>query len=67
MTVNVFRNGKWIEVAPNDLSVGELCDALSRIDIGEVDSYGNFRPKSECDSGYAVIEEAIKRLERSGR
>lgn len=63
MKISVARDNDYVEVDQQDLSQEELCGLLSGIDIGDVDSYGNFRSKSEVEEAYAVINEAIRRLE----
>lgn len=58
MTIEVIRNGKWVNVNPNELTNLELCECLSNIQI-ESDE---FLSKQEIDEGYAAINEAIRRL-----
>ena len=58
MTIEVERNGKWVNVNPNELTNLELCECLSNIQI-ESDE---FLSKQEIDEGYAAINEAIRRL-----
>lgn len=58
MEVEVERDGKWVKVAPEDLTKEELCDALSHITIDGDESLS----KQEIAEGYAVINEARRRL-----
>ena len=58
MTIEVIRNGKWVNVNPKELTNLELCECLSNIQI-ESDE---FFSKQEIDEGYAAINEAIRRL-----
>ena len=58
MTIEVERNGKWVNVNPKELSNSELCECLSNI---QIDS-DEFLSNKEIDEGYAVIVEAIRRL-----
>ena len=58
MTIEVIRNGKWVNVNPKELTNLELCECLSNIQI-ESDE---FLSNQEIDEGYAAINEAIRRL-----
>ena len=58
MTIEVIRNGKWVNVNPKELTNLELCECLSNIQI-ESDE---FLSKQEIDEGYAAINETIRRL-----
>jgi len=58
MTIEVQRNGKWVDVYPKELTDVELCECLSNI---QLDS-DEFASKQEIDEGYAAINEAIRRL-----
>lgn len=58
MTIEVQRNGKWVNVNPKELTDVELCECLSNI---QIDS-DEFLPKKEINEGYAAIDEAIRRL-----
>ena len=58
MTIEVIRNGKWVNVNPKELTNLELCECLSNIQI-ESDE---FLSKQEIDERYAAINEAIRRL-----
>ena len=58
MTIEVIRNGKWVNVNPKELTNLEICECLSNIQI-ESDE---FLSKQEIDEGYAAINEAIRRL-----
>ena len=58
MTIEVIRNGKWVNVNPKELTNLELCECLSNIQI-ESDE---FLSKQEIDEGYAAINESIRRL-----
>ena len=58
MTIEVIRNGKWVNVNPEELTNLELCECLSNIQI-ESDE---FLSNQEIDEGYAAINEAIRRL-----
>ena len=60
MTIEVERNGKWVNVNPNELTNLELCECLSNIQI-ESDE---FLSKQEIDEVYAAINEAIRRLSK---
>ena len=60
MTIEVQRNGKWVNVHPEELTNSELCVCLSNI---QLDS-DEFVSKLEIDEGYAAINEAIRRLSK---
>ena len=60
MTIEVIRNGKWVNVNPNVLTNLELCECLSNIQIVS----DEFLSKQEIDEGYAAINEAIRRLSK---
>ena len=56
--IEVSRNGVIVDVNPEDLTLDELCQ---RLDYIQIDS-DSFIPDQEIAEGYAVIEEAIRRL-----
>lgn len=58
MTVEIDRNGEWVQVEPEELTNLELCELLSRI---QIDS-DEFLSQKEIDEGYSAINEAIRRL-----
>lgn len=58
MTIEVQRNGKWVNVNPKELTDAELCECLSNI---QIDS-DEFLSKKEINEGYAAIDEAIRRI-----
>lgn len=60
MTIEVQRNSKWVNVNIEELTDAELCECLSNI---QIDS-DEFISKKEIDEGYAVINEAIRRLDK---
>ena len=60
MTIEVIRNGKWVNVNPKELTNLELCECLSNI---QIDS-NEFLSNQEIDEGYAAINEAIRRLSK---
>lgn len=60
MTIEVERNGKWVNVNPKELTNEELCECLSNI---QIDS-DEFISKQEIDEWYAAIGEAIRRLSK---
>ena len=60
MTIEVQRNGKWVNVNPKELTGMELCECLLNI---QIDS-DEFLSKQEIDEGYAAINEAIRRLSK---
>ena len=60
MTIEVERNGKWVNVNPKELTNLELCERLSNIQI-ESDE---FLSNQEIDEGYVAINEAIRRLSK---
>ena len=62
MTIEVHRNGEWVNVNPEELTNSELCECLSIIMLGS----DEFIPQREIDEGYAAIQEAIRRLEKNG-
>ena len=57
--IEVERDGKYVFVKPEELEVGELAEALCRINLDS----DEFIPDSEIRQGYAAINEAIRRLE----
>lgn len=59
MTVEIDRDGEWVQVEPSELTDLELCDCLSRI---QIDS-DEFLSNKEVMEGYIAIKEAIRRLE----
>ena len=59
MTVEIDRDGEWVQVEPGELTDLELCDCLSRI---QIDS-DEFLSEKEVMEGYIAIKEAIRRLE----
>ena len=59
MTIEVERDGKWVQVNPEDLTTDELCWALDMIQI----SPDSFLSQKEIDEGYAAIVEAERRLQ----
>lgn len=58
MEIEVNRDGKWVKVAPEDLTNLELCDALTNITIDG----DEFLSQQEIEEGYAAINEARRRL-----
>lgn len=59
MQMEVERDGKWVKVAPEDLTNLELCGALANITIEGDD----FLSEQEIEEGYAAfINEARRRL-----
>ena len=58
MQLEVERDGKWVKVAPEDLTNLELCGALANITIEGDD----FLSEQEIEEGYAAINEARRRL-----
>ena len=56
--IEVERNGEIVYVSPEDLTLDELCQ---RLDYIQIDS-DSFLPNKEIAEGYAVIDEAIRRL-----
>ena len=58
MKIEVERNGEIVHVNPEDLTLDELC---RRLDYIQIDS-DSFLPNKEIAEGYAVIDEAIRRL-----
>lgn len=56
----IERNGKLVQVEPNELTNLELCECLSNIQI-ESDE---FLSNQEIDEGYVAINEAIRRLSK---
>ena len=58
MEIEVRRNGEWCKVSPQSLTTEELCGKLSDI---QIDS-DEFIPQTEIQEGYAVINEAVRRL-----
>ena len=60
MTIEVHRNGKWVNVNPKELTNEELCECRSNI---QIDS-DEFLSKREIDEGYIAIDEAIRRLSK---
>lgn len=59
MTIEVKRDGKCVQVNPENLTIDELCWALDMIQI-EPDS---FLSQKEIDEGYAALTEAVRRLQ----
>ena len=59
MTVEIDRDGEWVQVESSELTDLELCDCLSRI---QIDS-DEFLSEKEVMEGYIAIKEAIRRLE----
>lgn len=59
MTVEIDRDGEWVQVESGELTDLELCDCLSRI---QIDS-DEFLSEKEVMEGYIAIKEAIRRLE----
>ena len=57
-SIEVERDGKFVMVKPEDLTVDELCRALDRIAIDSDEFVSN----QEIAEGYAAINEAIRRL-----
>ena len=62
MTVEIDRDGEWIQVEPEELTDLELCDCLSRI---QIDS-DEFLSEKEVMEGYIALNEAIRRLSNDG-
>lgn len=60
MTIEVQRNGKWVNVNPDELTDVELCECLSNIQIDSDEFISN----KEINEGYAAINEAIRRLSK---
>ena len=58
MTIEVQRNGKWVNVNPKELTDSELGECLSKIQI----SSDEFISQHEIDEWYAIIDEAARRL-----
>ena len=58
MTIEVNRDDEWVQVKPEELTIPELCECLSRIMLDS----DEFIPQKEVDEGYAAINEAIRRL-----
>ena len=58
MTVEIDRDGEWVQVEPEELTNLELCDCLSRI---QIDS-DEFLSEKEIMEGYIALHEAIRRL-----
>jgi len=58
--IEVERNGKWVNVNPEELTDAELCECLSNI---QIDS-DEFVSEQEINEGYAAINEAIRRLSK---
>ena len=56
--IEVERNGKWVNVNPEELTDAELCECLSNIQIDSDEFVSN----QEICEGYAAINEAIRRL-----
>ncbi len=57
--IEVERDGKYVFVKPEELEVGELAEALCRINLDS----DEFISDSEIRQGYAAINEAIRRLD----
>ena len=62
MKIEVNRNGKWVQMNPNELTNVELCKCLSNI---QIDS-DEFISQLEIDEGYTAINEAMMRLGNDG-
>ena len=62
MTIEVHRNGEWVDVKPEELTNSELCECLSIIMLDS----DEFLPQKEIDEGYAAVNEAIRRLSNDG-
>jgi len=60
MTIEVERNGKWVNVNPEELTDSELCECLSNIQIDSDEFISN----KEINEGYAAINEAVRRLSK---
>ena len=58
MTIEVQRNGEWVDVKPEELTNEELCHCLSTIQFDSDEFISN----REVDENYAAIDEAIRRL-----
>ena len=58
MEIEVDRDGKWVKVAPEDLTNLELCGVLANITIDG----DEFLSKKDIEEGYAAINEARRRL-----
>ena len=61
MTIEVEREGEWVNVKPEDLTTDELCWRLDMIQI----SPDEFISQKEIDEGYTVIQEAVRRLQEA--
>ena len=59
MTIEVFRDGSYQQLNPEDLTMGELCDVLSDIQI-DSEEFLSYQCIAE---GYAAINEAVRRLQ----
>ena len=59
MTIEVERNGQWLQLNPEDLTTDELCWCLDAIQIESEE----FLSQKEIDEGYAAIVEAVRRLQ----
>ena len=58
MTVEIDRNGEWVQVEPEELTNFELCELLSRI---QIDS-DEFLSEKNVMEEYIALNEAIRRL-----
>lgn len=59
MKIEVFRDGQFQQLNPEDLTTGELCEVLSGI---QIDS-DEFVSQQSINEGYAAIDEAVRRLQ----
>ena len=59
MTIEVKRDGQWVNVKPEDLTTDELCWSLDAIQIAP----DSFLSPQEIDEGYAALTEAVRRLQ----
>lgn len=59
MTIEVFRDGQYQQLNPEDLTTCELCEVLSSI---QIDS-DEFVSQQSIGEGYAAINEAVRRLQ----
>ena len=60
MTIEVHRNGKWVNVNLKELTDAELCERLSNI---QIDS-DEFISDKEITEWYITINETIRRLDK---
>ena len=63
MTIEVERNGQWLQLNPEDLTTDELCWCLDAIQIQP----DEFLSQKEVNEGYAAIVEAVRRLQGGKR